>query len=114
MRAIDLIEPGALLRGALFADLVQSALELQAGARLGVFRVVRELGRGGMGVVYLGERDDGEYQQRVALKVVGGARVGDEVFRRERQILADLRHPHIARLVDGGQDAQGRPGWRWN
>ena len=109
MRAIDLIEPGALLRGALFADLVQSALELQAGARLGVFRAVRELGRGGMGVVYLGERDDGEYQQRVALKVVGGARVGDEVFRRERQILADLRHPHIARLVDGGQDAQGRP-----
>ena len=109
MRAIDLIEPGALFRGALFADLVQTALELQPGARLGVFRVVRELGRGGMGVVYLGERDDGEYQQRVALKVVGGARVGDEVFRRERQILADLRHPHIARLVDGGQDAQGRP-----
>lgn len=109
MRAIDLIEPGALFRGALFADLVQSAQELQPGAHLGVFRVVRELGRGGMGVVYLGERDDGQYSQRVALKVVGGARVGDEVFRRERQILADLRHPHIARLVDGGQDAQGRP-----
>lgn len=109
MRAIDLIEPGALFRGALFADLVQSALDLQPGARLGVFRVVRELGRGGMGVVYLGERDDGQYRQRVALKAVGGARVGDEVFRRERQILADLRHPHIARLVDGGQDAQGRP-----
>jgi serine/threonine-protein kinase len=110
MKAIDLLEPGALFRGALFADLARSSeVSLQPGARLGVFRVVRELGRGGMGVVYLAERDDGHYLQRVALKIVGSARVGDEVFKRERQILADLRHPNIARLVDGGQDDAGRP-----
>lgn len=110
MKAIDLLEPGALFRGALFADLARaSEVVLQPGVRLGAFRVVRELGRGGMGVVYLAERDDGHYSQRVALKIVGSARVGDEVFKRERQILADLRHPNIARLVDGGQDAAGRP-----
>ena len=110
MKAIDLLEPGALFRGALFADLARaSVVELAAGAHLGVFRVVRELARGGMGVVYLAERDDGQYTQRVALKIVGGARVSNEVFKRERQILADLRHPNIARLVDGGQDDAGRP-----
>lgn len=110
MKAIDLLEPGALFRGALFADLARaSVVELAAGAHLGVFRVVRELARGGMGVVYLAERDDGQYTQRVALKIVGGARVSNEVFKRERQILADLRHPNIARLVDGGQDDSGRP-----
>jgi serine/threonine protein kinase len=85
---------------ALFADLARaSVLELAPGAHLGVFRVVRELARGGMGVVYLAERDDGQYTQRVALKIVGSARVSNEVFKRERQILADLRHPNIARLV---------------
>ncbi len=110
MKAIDLLEPGALFRSALFADLAQSGTaELAAGTRLGVFRVIRELARGGMGVVYLAERDDGHYKQRVALKIVGGARVSGEVFKRERQILADLRHPNIARLVDGGQDDSGRP-----
>lgn len=85
MKAIDLLEPGALFRSALFADLAQSGTaELTAGTRLGVFRVIRELARGGMGVVYLAERDDGHYKQRVALKIVGGARVSGEVFKRER------------------------------
>ena len=71
MRARDLIEPGALFRGALFADLLRSSdVEVAPGTRFGVFRVLRELGRGGMGAVYLAERDDGQFSQQVALKVV--------------------------------------------
>jgi serine/threonine-protein kinase len=106
MRARDLIEPGALFRGALFADLVRAdEVDVPAGTRFGVFRVVREIGRGGMGAVYLAERDDGQFAQQVALKVVAcpNSELGNELFRRERQILAELRHPHIARLLDGGR-----------
>lgn len=110
MRARDLIEPGALLRGALFADLLRSSeVAVTPGTRFGVFRVVRELGRGGMGAVYLAERDDGEFTQQVALKIVArrDLALGNELFRRERQILAELRHPHIARLLDGGRQDDG-------
>ena len=85
---------------------------LAEGDRVGAWRVLSELGRGGMAFVYLAERDDGEYEQRVALKWMLDARddeVGAALFRRERQALADLRHPHIARLLDGGRDAAGRP-----
>ncbi|RYD15965.1 MAG: serine/threonine protein kinase [Lysobacteraceae bacterium] len=85
---------------------------LAAGDRVGAWRILRELARGGMAFVYLAERADGEYEQRVALKWMLDARddeVGAALFRRERQALADLRHPHIARLLDGGRDAAGRP-----
>lgn len=77
----------------------------------GRYRVVRELGRGGMGVVYLAERADGQFEQQVALKVIrqGASRRAAARFRRERQILADLTHPHIARLLDGGVSSQGQP-----
>jgi len=72
-----------------------------AGARIGAYRVVRELGRGGMGAVYLAERADGQFEQRVALKLVrgGGIESGELVrrFLHERQILARLEHPNIAR-----------------
>lgn len=80
--------------------------------RIGPYRIVRELGRGGMGVVYLAERADGQYQGTVALKVVKRGLDTDEILRRflqERQILAGLRHPHIARLFDGGVAPGGRP-----
>lgn len=105
-----LLEPGALLEGALFRDLVRaSEARLAAGDRLGVYRLIQELGRGGMGVVWLAQRDDGEYRQRVAIKCVTDHRseLGAELFRRERQILAELRHPHIARLLDGGRRDDG-------
>lgn len=81
------------------------------GRRIGSYRIVSELGRGGMGAVFLAERDDDEYRQRVALKVAHRARSQAALrwFRAERQILASLEHPHIARLLDGGTTADGVP-----
>ena len=75
------------------------------GRRIGPYRVLRELGRGGMGVVYLAERDDGQYRRRVAVKVLRASQDADELHQRflaERQILASLNHAHIAQLLDGG------------
>jgi serine/threonine protein kinase len=80
------------------------------GRLFGPWKLGREIGRGGMGVVYLGERADGAFEQRVAIKVLGRD-VGDSDrlarFRQERQILARLEHPNIARLVDGGVTDDG-------
>jgi eukaryotic-like serine/threonine-protein kinase len=72
---------------------------------IGPYRVIRELGRGGMGVVYLAERADGEFRRRVAIKLLRDSPDADELHRRflaERQILASLGHPNIAQLLDGG------------
>ncbi len=83
-----------------------------AGRRVGPYRLVAEIGRGGMAVVYLAERADGQFEQRVALKLVRSEIASDEVLRRflrERQILASLQHPGIARLLDGGVAEDGRP-----
>ncbi len=83
-----------------------------AGRRIGAYRLVRELARGGMGVVYLAERADGQFEQRVALKLIKRGMDSDRIHRRflaERQILARLSHPHIARLLDGGVTAEGQP-----
>lgn len=80
--------------------------------RIGPFRIIREIGRGGMGTVYEGERDEGGFEQRVAIKIIRRGMDTDEVHRRfllERQVLARLDHPHIARLLDGGVTADGRP-----
>jgi tetratricopeptide (TPR) repeat protein len=77
---------------------------------IGPFRVVREIGRGGMGRVFLGERADGQFEQRVAIKLIQHGAPG--VLRRfveERRILARLEHPGIARLVDGGITESGLP-----
>jgi serine/threonine protein kinase len=85
---------------------------LPGGTRLGPYRVLRELAHGGMGAVYLGERADGQFEQSVALKVVRGGMDSAEIRRRflaERQILARLNHPNIARLLDGGLTDEGRP-----
>ncbi len=75
------------------------------GRRIGPYRVLRTLGAGGMGEVYLAERADAEFEQQVAIKVVHGGAVGRSAssrFKIERQILAQLDHPNIAHLLDGG------------
>ncbi len=85
---------------------------LRPGDRVGVYLLLREIGHGGMGAVYEAERDDGEYRHRVALKLVAPERLRPAAlvrFRRERQIMAGLQHPNIARLLDGGTTAQGWP-----
>ena len=83
-----------------------------AGAVVGRHRLIEEIGRGGMGTVWLAERADGQFEQRVALKLVKRGMDSDEIvarFLRERQILARLEHPSIARLLDGGVSDDGRP-----
>src|SRR5215470_2067360 len=80
--------------------------------RIGPYRALKELGRGGMGRVYLAARADEQYQKRVAIKVIKADVDRDEVgsrFRRERQILASLDHPNISRFLDGGATEDGRP-----
>jgi serine/threonine protein kinase len=78
--------------------------------RIGSFRVVREIGRGGMGRVFLGERADGQFEQRVAIKLIQHGAPGVlQRFVEERRILAMLEHPGIARLVDGGITDGGLP-----
>jgi tetratricopeptide (TPR) repeat protein len=79
--------------------------------RLGSYRLVRELGAGGMGTVLLAERVDGGFTQQVAIKILRGFPTSDGLrrLRQERQILAALDHPHIARLLDGGETADGQP-----
>lgn len=81
------------------------------GLQVGPWRVLDELGAGGMGTVFLAERADGAYERRVAIKFLRGipTRDGAERMRRERQILADLDHPNIAGLLDGGGTAEGQP-----
>jgi serine/threonine-protein kinase len=83
-----------------------------AGARIGSYRIERMVGRGGMGVVYEAVRDDEQYVKRVAIKVVATGLFSDTLlrrFRNERQILANLDHPNIARLLDGGATEAGLP-----
>ena len=80
------------------------------GQCVGVFELTEELGKGGMGMVYLGIRADGEFQQKVAIKLIKRGMDTDFIikrFRQERQILANLNHPNIARLIDGGTTNDG-------
>ncbi|MBP7417615.1 MAG: serine/threonine protein kinase, partial [Xanthomonadales bacterium] len=82
------------------------------GDTIGPFQLQRLLGRGGMGEVYLAQRSDSGFVQQVALKLLKRGMDSDEVMRRfvqERRILARLNHPHIARFLDGGLAANGRP-----
>jgi len=83
---------------------------LPVGHRLGPWRLLGLIGRGGMGEVYRAERDDGQFTQTVAIKLVRADAAGAaERFQRERQIVAGLDHPGIARLLDGGIAPDGRP-----
>lgn len=82
------------------------------GQHIGPYRLTRLIGRGGMGTVYEALRDDQQFEQRVALKLIRRGMDSTFVrdrFLRERQILASLEHPHIARLFDGGTTVEGRP-----
>jgi tetratricopeptide (TPR) repeat protein len=90
----------------------QNRSGLEPGRRMGVWAIVRELGRGGMGAVYLAERADGAFEKQVAIKVLKRGTDTDEILRRfdaERQILARLDHPNITRLIDAGTTDQGLP-----
>ncbi len=89
-----------------------SSIKNLLGKRIGNYKISGELGSGGMGTVFLGERVDGEFRQIVALKLIKRGMDSDAVLRRfynERQILASLEHPNIARLVDGGTTEDGLP-----
>jgi serine/threonine-protein kinase len=85
---------------------------LARGQAIGPYALVAEIGRGGMGSVWLAERRDGRFQRKVAIKFLGTALVGrggEERFRREGGLLARLSHPHIARLLDAGVTPGGQP-----
>lgn len=106
------LEPGEALRSQLAQQLFDNAEDvLRAGDRVGAFRIVGEIGRGGLGVVYRAERDDGSYHQQVALKVMAGdadPALAERLLDRERRLLARLQHPGIARLIDGGRTDGGQ------
>ena len=93
------------------ASLPADESDLQPGTLVGPYRLLRELGIGGMGAVWLAERADGSLKRQVALKLprASWSRGLAERMARERDILAGLEHPNIARLYDAGTDSQGRP-----
>ena len=106
----DFIEmPVTLLDRDLLKE-VQEALLI--GKRVGPYKIVREIGQGGMGAVYLAVRADDQYQKRVAIKLIKHGLDSESIlrrFRNERQILASLDHPNIAKLLDGGTTEDGLP-----
>ncbi|MFC4819799.1 protein kinase domain-containing protein [Dokdonella ginsengisoli] len=90
----------------------EDATDSLLDARLGAFRVAERIGRGGMGVVYRGEREGADFRQDVALKLIRRGFDFDDIrarFLRERRILARLSHPNLARFIDGGVAPDGRP-----
>src|SRR5262249_13688105 len=97
---------------AAIVDEAREHAEQFEGRRIGAYRIVKQIGRGGMSRVFLAERADGAFEQRVALKLMR-SRLDSEIdhdrFRAERQILATLNHPNIARLLDGGITTDGEP-----
>src|SRR5579883_617676 len=107
--AADAIAEGVLEHASeLLAGNMTDAIEMPQ--RFGIWRVLGALGAGGMGSVWLAERDDGQFHQRAAIKQVAFPTPGLlRRFREERQILARLEHPGIARLIDGGVDEKGCP-----
>jgi serine/threonine protein kinase/Tfp pilus assembly protein PilF len=112
------LAPGGALAGPLAGSWLErdedaaDAAQGVEGERLGPWRLVEEIGRGGMAVVFLAERADGQFSQRAAVKLIKRGVDTDEVvarFAQERQILASLQHANIARLLDGGVAPDGRP-----
>jgi serine/threonine protein kinase len=112
-QAADLYElPALAIAGAEAVERILETGQLLAGGRLGAYRIVRELGRGGMGTAYLAVRADEEYDKDVAIKLIKRGMDTEAIlrrFRNERQILANLDHPNIARLLDGGTTPDGLP-----
>ena len=104
--------------GQRIADMIQGearalfTLKSAVGSRLGAYRIIKEIGRGGMGTVFLAVRDDDQFHKQVAIKVIRPGMDTEDVlarFRGERQILANLDHPYISRLLDGGTTPDGHP-----
>jgi serine/threonine protein kinase len=90
----------------------QDAAHSRIGQRVGQYRILREIGRGGMGAVYLAERADEQFRKEVAIKILKRGTDTEEVLRRfryEREILARLEHPNIARLINAGTTEDGLP-----
>jgi tetratricopeptide (TPR) repeat protein len=108
----ELPEDAFVAAGLPTGALPEAVAEVPPPSRVGPYLVLRRLGAGGMGEVFLARRDDGQFEQEVALKLLrpglGTAQLVAR-FLRERQILARLEHPHIARLIDGGLAEDGRP-----
>jgi eukaryotic-like serine/threonine-protein kinase len=115
----DFLRSGGAWRSPLLAPLLRGAAkspDAEIGDMFGPFRLIARIGQGGMAQVFCAERAEGDFQQQVALKILHVALADDPyiaaqtaiLFRRERQILARLEHPGIARLIDGGLTAQGR------
>jgi serine/threonine protein kinase len=106
----DFLEPAAF--AAPMAEGFSASDESVTGRRIGAYQIVEEIGQGGMGSVYRAVRADDQYRKQVAIKLVRGG-VGDAFrrhrFKAERQILANLDHPNIARLLDGGALEDGQP-----
>ncbi len=103
----DFIADSAVIEAGLFAS-----NKSRIGEQIGNYEIVREIGRGGMGAVYLAVRADDEFSQQVALKIVKRGMDTDFIvnrFRNERQILASLNHPNIARLFEGGTTEDDLP-----
>ena len=109
----DLFEqPPLLVAQEMLAESRDDWQGVQPQAVIGHWRVIREIGRGGMGAVFLAERADGAFEKNAALKLVKRGMDTDEIlgrFRDERQILARLQHPNIAGLLDGGATGDGLP-----
>jgi eukaryotic-like serine/threonine-protein kinase len=106
-------EAGTFLQGSPTApQSISEAVSPKHPGRVGPYRIIRELGRGGMGIVYLAVRDDGTFTKRVALKVIQGESRDEEALGRfcaERQVLAALDHPNITRILDAGDTQTGSP-----
>lgn len=105
--SVFLKHPAASLQTAL-----ETATSARIGSRIGVYQILAEIGHGGMGAVYRAERADGQYEKAVAIKLVRAGLDASglmQSFRHERQILASLDHPNIARLLDGGTTEDGIP-----
>ena len=109
-QAGEFIESPAVATDTLFHS--EDEEDADIGRRIGAYRIVQEIGRGGMGSVYLAVRADEEFERRVAIKLIRRGMELDFIvrrFRNERQILANLDHPYIARLLDGGSTEDGLP-----
>ncbi|MEP6570540.1 MAG: protein kinase [Acidobacteriota bacterium] len=109
-----LVSPALVKAGRISADAELLNLDgvERAGQRVGAYEIIREIGHGGMGTVFLAVRADDEYRKQVAIKLVKRGMDTDMILRRfmmERQILANLEHPNIARLLDGGSTPDGLP-----
>ncbi|MDQ3798194.1 MAG: serine/threonine protein kinase, partial [Acidobacteriota bacterium] len=107
-----LASPAMAVSADFFDEEDPAASDAFINQKIGSYKIVRELGRGGMGAVYLAERDDGKFTQKVAVKLLKRELNTADIrrrFARERQILAALAHPNIARLLDAGTTADGLP-----